>query len=99
VRTNRERADPRTLVVRQADDELRPPGGTLDGPDNVLVSPDDACLCRTVNASGYVVGAGDNDGRLRPIRAQRASDSEFAPVTFDGLAKDVLHPGAGSRSP
>jgi secreted PhoX family phosphatase len=73
-----------TLVV------LIAPGGTFDGPDNVVVSPYGGLfLCEDGDGEQYVVGAGD-DGRLYPFARNALNDSEFAGVTFDRTGRTMF---------
>jgi secreted PhoX family phosphatase len=65
-----------TLVVRIA------PGGTYDGPDNMVVSPYGGLfLCEDGDGTNYVLGA-DLDGAVYPFARNAYNDSEFAGVTF-----------------
>jgi hypothetical protein len=67
-----------------------PPGGTFDGPDNVVTSPYGGMfLCEDGDGESYVVGA-DDDGRLYPFARNALNDSEFAGACFDKTGRTMF---------
>ena len=73
-----------TLVVQIA------PGGTFDGPDNVIGSPYGGLfLCEDGDGESYVVGA-DDSGALYPFARNALNDSEFAGACFDKTGRTMF---------
>jgi len=75
-----------------------PPGGTFDGPDNVVTSPYGGMfLCEDGDGASYVVGV-DDTGSLYPFAFNALNDSEFAGACFDRTGQtmfvNVQSPGA-----
>lgn len=65
------------------------PGGTFDGPDNVVTSPYGGMfLCEDGDGANYVVGANDG-GDLYPF-ARSAAEGEFCGACFDRTGRTMF---------